>query len=95
MGFRVISDKIWSKLKPDHQQKIISAAKKYVTEANKKSVAESEAARNLLRNSGIEFVSFPEADYKAAASVRTQVINKLKGSYISSKMIDTLDKEAR
>jgi len=95
IGALLISDKAWSKLKTEHQQKIITAAKKYVTEANTKSVSESEAARGLLKKSGIEFVSFPEADYKAAASVRSQVINKLKEKYISSKIIQVLDKEAK
>lgn len=95
IGALLISDKAWSKIKPEHQQKIILASKKYVTEANQKSVAESEAAKVLLKKSGIEFVSFPEEDYKAAASVRTKVINKLKDKYISSKIIESLDKEAR
>jgi TRAP-type C4-dicarboxylate transport system substrate-binding protein len=95
IGALLISDKVWSKLSPDHQQKIILASKKYITEANQKSVTESESARDLLKKSGIEFVSFPDADYKAAASVRHEVIRKLKDKYISSKIIQSLEKEAR
>lgn len=95
IGSLLISDKAWSKIKVDHQQKILFAAKNLIEEANKKSVSESFAARDLLKKSGIEFVSFPEADYKAAASVRNQVINKIKDKYISSKIIQTLDREAR
>jgi TRAP-type C4-dicarboxylate transport system substrate-binding protein len=95
IGALLISDKVWAKIKPDHQQKILFLSKKYVKEANDKSIEESESAKQLLKKSGIEFVSFPEADYKAAAGVRSQVINKLKDKYISSKILQLLEKETR
>ncbi len=95
IGALLISDKIWSKIKPDHQQKILMVSKKYVKEANDKSVEESESSKQLLKKSGIEFVSFPEADYKAAAGVRSEVINKLKNKYISAKVLDLLEKETK
>lgn len=95
IGALLISDKIWSKIKPDHQQKILMISKKYVKEANDKSVEESESSKQLLKKSGIEFVSFPEADYKAAAAVRSEVINKLKNKYISAKVLDLLEKEIK
>lgn len=95
IGALLVSDKLWTKIKPDHQQKIMSLAAKYVKEANDKSVVESEQAKAQLKKSGIEFVSFPDADYKRASSVRGAVINKLKDKYISSKMIQELDKEAK
>jgi TRAP-type C4-dicarboxylate transport system substrate-binding protein len=95
IGALLISDKVWVKIKPDHQKKILFLSKKYVKEANDKSIEESESAKQLLKKSGIEFVSFPEADYKAAAGVRSQVINKLKDKYISSKILQLLEKETR
>ncbi len=95
IGALLISDKVWAKIKPDHQQKILFLSKKFVKEANDKSIEESESAKQLLKKSGIEFVSFPEADYKAAAGVRSQVINKLKDKYISSKILQLLEKETR
>jgi len=95
IGALLISDKVWTKIKPDHQQKILSLSKKFVKEANDKSIEESESAKQLLKKSGIEFVSFPEADYKAAAGVRSQVINKLKDKYISSKVLQLLEKETK
>lgn len=95
IGALLVSEKSWAKVKPDHQKKILEISQKYVKEANEKSVAESEAARQQLKKSGIEFVSFPEADYKQAASVRGQVINKLKDKYISSKAIQELEKEMK
>lgn len=93
IGALVVSEKLWSKIKPEHQQKISSLANKFVKEANDLSLAESETARDQLKKSGIEFISFPPEDYKRAASVRSQVIAKLKDKVISSKMIQEFEKE--
>lgn len=95
IGALLVSDKTWAKVSPDHQKKILEISQKYVKEANDKSIGESEAAKEQLKKSGVEFISFPEADYKQAASVRTQVISKLKDKFISSKIIQELDKEAK
>jgi TRAP-type transport system periplasmic protein len=95
IGALLVSDKSWKKIKPEHQGKILSASQKLIKEANTKSIAESEASRNLLKKSGVEFISFPEADYKQAASVRGKVISKLKDKYISSKIIQELEKEIK
>jgi TRAP-type C4-dicarboxylate transport system substrate-binding protein len=95
IGALLVSDKFWSKIKPDQQQKIMAIAQKYVKEANEKTVIESETARQQMKKSGVEFVSFPQDDYKKAASVREQVISKLKGKYISAKMIEAFNKETK
>lgn len=95
IGALLVSDKVWSKLKPEHQQKVISLATKYVDEANAKSVEENKQGRDQLKKAGIEFVSFSAEDYKKAASVRGEVINKLKGKYLSQKIIDRLAKEIK
>lgn len=95
IGALLVSNKVWSQIKPDHQNKILELSQKYVKEANDKSIVESQAAREQLKNSGIEFLSFPDADYKEAASVRSKVITKLKDKHISSKIIQALDKEAK
>ena len=60
-----------------------------------KNAAENEVARAQLKKSGIEFVSFSPEDYKKATAARATVISKIKDTYISSKMIETLDKEAK
>jgi TRAP-type C4-dicarboxylate transport system substrate-binding protein len=95
VGALLVSDKLWSKIKPDQQQKILTLAKSFIKEANDKSITEGQAARSQIQKYGIQFVSFPEADYKEAASVRSQVINKLKGVLLSPKIIQDLDKEAK
>jgi TRAP-type C4-dicarboxylate transport system substrate-binding protein len=95
IGALLVSDKAWAKIKPDHQQKILEIAGKHIKEANDKTVTESKLALEQLKKSGVEFVSFPEADYKKAASVRGVIINKLKDKYISSKMIQALDSETK
>lgn len=95
IGALLVSNKIWSTIKPDHQKKIMELSQKYVAEANSKSIGENEAAREQLKKSGVEFVSFPQEDYKKAASLRVNVLNKLRGKLISAKMIQELDKEAK
>jgi TRAP-type C4-dicarboxylate transport system substrate-binding protein len=95
IGALLVSEKTWAKIKPDHQQKILALSAKYVKEANDKSIVESEAARQQMKKSGVEFISFPPEDYKKAASVRSEVISKLKDKYISSKVIQEIDKEAK
>lgn len=95
IGALLVGDKTWNKISSAHQQKILEIAKKYVTEANVASTNENEMARQQMKKSGIEFVSFPEADYKQAAALRSKVVEKVKDRYISSKMIQQLDQEAK
>lgn len=95
IGALLVSEKTWNKIKPEHQAKILEISKKYVKEANEKSIVESEEARNQMKKAGIEFISFPQEDYKRASSVRETVINKLKGKLLSPKIINELNKAAK
>lgn len=95
IGALLVSDKAWSKVKPDHQQKIMALAEKYAKEANDKSIEENEAARGAMKKAGVEFVSFPPEDYKKAAALRSNVIAKLKDKMISAKMIEQFEKEIK
>ena len=95
IGALLVSDKIWAKIKPDHQQKITALSQKIVSEANLKNSAENSTAREQLKKVGVQFVSFPAEDYKKAAAARVTVISKVKDKYISSKIIQTLDNEAK
>lgn len=95
IGALLVSNKAWSKIKPEHQKKIQELSKKYVTDTNLASAAENGSAREQMKKAGIEFVSFPEADYKKASSLRSQVIEKVKGKYISAKIIEQLEKEIK
>jgi TRAP-type transport system periplasmic protein len=95
IGALVVSDKAWAKVKPQHQVKISQIAQKYIKEANEKSIAENQQAREQLKKAGIEFISFPEADTKAAASLRTGVVKKLEGKLFSAKIVKELEKVAQ
>ena len=95
IGALLISDKIWAKIKPEHQKKIQAISDLMIKEANKQNAKENEMARDQLKKGGVEFVSFPEADYKKASAARAIVIEKVKDKYISSKVIQALDKEAK
>lgn len=95
VGALLVSDKVWAKIKPIHQQKIQAISQKIISAANLKNAEENELARAQLKKSGVEFISFPPEDYKKATAARATVISKIKDTYISSKMIQTLDKEAK
>jgi TRAP-type C4-dicarboxylate transport system substrate-binding protein len=96
IGALLMSDKVWSKISPENQQKIREISAKYVKEANEKSLVENEAARAQMKKSGVEFVSFPPDDYKKAASLRATVVQKLiSGKVISAQMIQEFDKEVK
>lgn len=95
IGALLVSDKVWNKISPAHQQKIVVLSQQFVEEANQKSVAENNQAREQLKKGGVQFVAFPAADYKQAADARGTVINKVKDKYISTKIIQALDQEAK
>jgi TRAP-type C4-dicarboxylate transport system substrate-binding protein len=95
VGALLVSDKVWAKIKPIHQQKIQEISQKIISAANLKNAEENEVARAQLKKSGVEFISFPPEDYKKATAARATVISKIKDTYISSKMIQMLDKEAK
>lgn len=95
IGALLVSEKMWAKISPANQKIVTALSEKYVKEANDKAGLEAETSRQQLKKSGIEFVSFPEADYKRAAAVRGEVVARLKDKVISSKMIQELDKEAK
>lgn len=96
IGALLVSDKVWGKISPAHQKKIQEISAKYVKEANDKSLVENEEARAQMKKSGVEFVAFPEADYKKAAGLRNNVIETLvKKNILSRKMVDAFGKELK
>lgn len=95
VGALLVDNKTWAKLKPEHKTKVQSIAAKYVAEANQKFQQENQQARDQMKKLGVQFISFPEADYKQAAAARVQVIERIKNSYISAGMIQLLDNEAK
>lgn len=95
IGALLVADKTWSKIKPEHQKKIQALSQKFIADVNLKNADENEAARAQLKKGGVEFISFPQEDYKKAAAARATVISKVKDKYISSKVIQTLDNEAK
>jgi TRAP-type C4-dicarboxylate transport system substrate-binding protein len=95
IGALVVSEKMWSQITPEHQKKIKAIADKYVKEANEKSVAENNQAREQLKKAGVEFVKFPENDTRTAASLRTNVVKKLEGKLFSSKIVKELEKVSK
>ncbi|HXH76498.1 MAG TPA: TRAP transporter substrate-binding protein DctP [Bacteriovoracaceae bacterium] len=95
VGALLVSDKVWQKIKPEHQAQVQSIAAKFIKEANEKSISENVQAMEQLKKSGIEFVKFPDADTKAAASVREKVVKRLSGKLFSAEMAKKLETAAK
>ncbi len=96
IGALLLSDKVWTKITPAHQKLIQEISAKRIKEANDKSLLENEEARNQMKKSGIEFVTFPQDDLKKAAELRKTVIQKvISGRVIPGAIIEALDQEVK
>jgi TRAP-type C4-dicarboxylate transport system substrate-binding protein len=95
IGALLVSDKMWSKVSPANQAKVMEISARYVKLANENSYVENEQARAQLKKAGVEFVKFPDSDTKAAASVRSEVVKKLQGKLYSAQIFQKLEKAAK
>lgn len=95
IGALLLSDKVWAKISPAHQKIVQDISAKYVKEANDKSFIENEAAREQMKKTGIEFISFSKEDHLKASALRGSVIQKISGKIISQQMIQDLDKAVK
>lgn len=96
IGALLVSDKIWGRISPGHQKLVQEIATKYVKEANDKSMVENEAARAQMKKSGIEFVTFPQEDFKNSAELRQSVVKKvISGNIMSAQMVQEFDNEVK
>lgn len=82
-GALLISKKEWAKVPVKHQQKVLEVSKRYVQEANARTVKENEEAREQLKKLGIQFVSFSEKDKQESQGYHQKVVQKLQGKLFS------------
>ncbi len=89
-GALLISKKEWSKISPANQQKIMEVSKRYVQEANARTIKENEEARAQLQKLGVQFVKFSDADKKEAEGYHQTVVKKLQGKLFSPQVYQAL-----
>jgi TRAP-type transport system periplasmic protein len=91
VGALLVTQKVWQTLSKEEQQAVKTISQKYVEVANKMAVKDNDDGLELLKKQGIKFVEFNKDDIKKAEEIRTNVINKLKGSLLSDKALKMLD----
>ena len=91
IGALLITKKQWKKISPEHQRLVVEISKKHIDEANELAKLDNIKALETLKNSGVEFVKFSEADLKLAEGIRKDVMKKLEGDVLSKKVLRDIE----
>ncbi|TDJ04418.1 MAG: hypothetical protein E2O68_08320, partial [Deltaproteobacteria bacterium] len=87
----LIKQSVWKKIKPEYQKYILETAKKYVSKVNIANNIENGEALQAMRDTGIQFIKFPDKDLKEAQAVRKSVVAELKGKLFSDEAYKKLE----
>lgn len=90
VGAFLLHDKAWNRIKPEHREAVASIAKKYIDNVSKANIDDNQAALTAMKDAGIKFIKFPEADVNKAKAVRNIVVDKLKDKLFSSDSLNKL-----
>ncbi len=91
VGAFLVDQKEWNKLSPQDQmifQDSAQATMKKITADNEK---ENIDALNSMKNMGIEFIRLPEKDIKNSSQIRKQVVDQLRGNFISPQALKLVE----
>lgn len=91
IGAFLVDQKEWNKLSPQDQkilQESATATMRKITADNEK---ENKDALNSMKSMGIEFVRLPEKDMKNTTQIRSEVVNQLKGNFISAPALNLVE----
>ncbi|MFT6632162.1 MAG: TRAP-type C4-dicarboxylate transport system substrate-binding protein [Bacteriovoracaceae bacterium] len=91
IGALLVNQKTWKKISVENQKIVKTIADKYVSEANKLAVIDNKKSLEMLKELGVEFVSFAKEDLAQAEVIRANVISKLKGKVLSGTMIKKME----
>lgn len=91
IGALLISKKSWDKISTKDQSVFKALAIKYIDKANEYSISDNKQGLEVLKSKGVEFVEFSKSDLDKAQSIRAQVIKKVEGKLIDSKIIKRID----
>ena len=92
VGALLISKKDWSKISAANQEKIKTIAKRNIEKANELAKIDNKNSLDVLKKSGVEFISFNKSDIEKAETIRADVIKKLKGKLLSVEIIKEIEK---
>ncbi len=95
MGAFLVTDKIFKKISPANQKKVLEISKKYIDIVKSTNDKDNKDALDLMKQSGVEFVKFSQADIDNAVKVRAAVVKKLKGKLFSNEAYERLEKSLK
>ena len=91
IGSLLITEKVWKKVKPEHQKVVREIAQKYIKKANAEAIKDNNKSLAELKSLGVEFIKFDEKDLAKAEEIRAEVIKKLKGKVLSPTILTKLE----
>ena len=92
VGAFLVSDKVWAKVSPEHQKKINEISDRYMKLINEANIKDNKDALKAIKATGVEFLSFPEADVQKAKKLKEEISTKLKGKLFSPEALNKLNK---
>lgn len=92
LGGFLVSQKAWKKIPAKYHATVKTIAAKYMKEINVVNRKDNIDSLTAIKNSGVEFVKFPEADIKKSLSIRKDIISVLRSKLFSPEALSKLEK---
>lgn len=91
MAALLVDQRSWSRISAENQGKIRAATTKFVEKINGATQKDNNDALAVIRSTGVEFVTFSEADIQQAHQVRDQVVKELTGNLFSQNIFEKVN----
>lgn len=92
LGGFLISQKAWKKIPAKYQETVRNIAAKYMVEINQVNRKDNIDALSAIKNSGVEFIKFPDADIQKSSGIRESIVKELRSKLFSPEALDKLQK---
>ena len=93
VGAFLLDSKAWNNVSPEHRKIVEEISKKYISNVNLANINDNVEALKAMKQAGVEFLTFPEADVKVGSTLRKEIMSKLKGKLFSENALSRLEKE--
>ncbi len=92
IGAFLIDKKVWDSLDSKYKPVVESICKKYFKKINEDNNRENLESLKFFKESGVEFIKFPDNDYRKIIQVRQELIKALKRKLISDEAFIKLNR---
>jgi TRAP-type C4-dicarboxylate transport system substrate-binding protein len=87
LGAFLLDVKKWKRVSGEHQRVIKQIAHKYITKMNEQTAKENQESIGVLKSLGVKVVKFSKADIAQGKIIRQKILNTLRGSFFSPKIV--------